>query len=33
MRNFGIFATPEVHVMLPLFLLNVDLALGAELSF
>jgi len=32
-RNFGLIASPEIDVQLPHFLLNGDLAIGAEAAF
>jgi hypothetical protein len=32
-KNFGLFFTPEVHVLLPLFLFNIDLTAGLEVGF
>ncbi len=32
-RNFGLHITPEVHLLFPAFLLNIDVTAGAVLSF
>lgn len=33
MRNFGIYATPEIHLLFPTFLFNVDVTAGVEVAF
>jgi len=33
MKNFGIIAVPEVHILFPDFLFNFDLTIGAQVSF
>jgi len=32
-KNFGFNLTPEVHILLPLFLFNIDLTAGLEVGF
>ncbi|MCA9601304.1 MAG: hypothetical protein R3A78_10455 [Polyangiales bacterium] len=32
-RNFGLHFTPEVHMLLPLFLFNLDFTAGVEIGF
>ncbi len=32
-KNFGLHATPEIHLLLPTFLFNIDLTVGIEVAF